>query len=109
MGEIFHFDVQPVPQDLSAWVKEALDTRDSVRQSHLRFEIAGSEVIWDLCISPIKNDAGQITGAVLIFSDKTEQIRMETILKSKVPELSQSRGIAQPSHLSRKTSPSAHC
>lgn len=74
--------------ELGQWVQQALQEQCVLRKPNLCFQISDSEIVLDLCIAPLKNEAGKSNGVALVLSDKTEQSQMKQMLKTKVPELS---------------------
>ncbi|MCP4298092.1 MAG: response regulator [Proteobacteria bacterium] len=49
--------------------------------------------ILDLCINSITNDENRVTGAVLVFVDKTEQLEMQNLLENKKEDLKKAQQI----------------
>lgn len=71
--------------DLKGWVKQALEEQTTVRRANLYFSVGETDMVLDLCISPIKDEGGGIRGGALVFNDRTEQHQMERKLKQQVP------------------------
>jgi signal transduction histidine kinase len=45
--------------------------------NHVKIEINGEELIFDIYISPLKDSQGKVRGTILVFEDETEQIMIQ--------------------------------
>jgi signal transduction histidine kinase len=48
--------------------------------NNIKVEIENEELIFDIHVSPLKDDQGKISGAILVFEDVTEQIMIQNQL-----------------------------
>lgn len=89
LNQVFHAINEKTRQVVENPVKLALEAGVTVGLDNHTLLIAkdGSEIPIDDSAAPIKNDAGNILGAVLVFHDVTEQQRVKALLERTNEEL----------------------
>lgn len=45
--------------------------------NHVKIEINGEELVFDIYISPLKDSQGKVRGTILVFEDETEQVLIQ--------------------------------
>jgi hypothetical protein len=87
--QVFHAINETTREIVENPVKLALEQGVTVGLSNHTLLITkdGSEIPIDDCAAPIKNDAGSILGAVLVFYDVTEQQQAKALLQKTNKEL----------------------
>ncbi len=62
------------------WKNIVKEKKEVTSIHNAKVEIAGSEIIFDIHISPLKDNQNKVIGSILVFEDMTEKITMQNQL-----------------------------